>query len=452
MADSERMMQKLFDAVEECKDSILAAERYIWNNAETGFREWKSHEYMKEQFLRLGYEITEAGDIPGFYADVDTGRPGPKIGIFAELDALLIPDHPQKNPETGAVHACGHNCQCAAMVGVAAALKAEGALDGLSGSVRLFVVPAEELIEIGYRKELIEKGILHYFGGKQEFLYRGYVDGVDIAMQVHTGGKRFGMECGGNGCVSKQYTFIGKASHGANPAAGLNALYAATNAMNMVNAIREQFGEDSRLRFHPIITKGGEAVNVIPAEVVVESYMRGGNVASIKKANDKANRAFASAAAGMGCRLYISDKIGYCPRIENAALQEPFFEMARRFFSPEQIRENRPWSTGCTDMGDLSVLMPTIIAYTPCSSKAGHTKDFVVEDPVSACVTNAKMQLGWLVRLMENDAEYSKKAIAEAELPYKTKEEFFAVMEELSFEGEAVSYNEDGRICIKYKN
>ena len=67
----------LFQAVEAQKDMVLSAERHIWNNPESGYREWKTHAYMKEKFEELGYTVTEAGNIPGFYADIDTGRPGP---------------------------------------------------------------------------------------------------------------------------------------------------------------------------------------------------------------------------------------------------------------------------------------------------------------------------------------------------------------------------------------
>ena len=364
----EKQYQLLFDAIESDKDEILAAERYIWEHPEVGYREWNTHRYMQEHFERYGYTVVEAGDIPGFYADIDTGRAGPKLGIFAEMDALLIPDHPECDPETGAVHACAHHCQCAAMLGLAKALKSEGALDGLSGSIRLFVVPAEEGIELGYRLDLISKGVLHFIGGKQEFLYRGYLDDVDIGMMVHTGNHGLAMEVGGNGFICKKQTFIGKASHGAAPSQGLNALYAATNALATANAVRERFSGDNKFRFHPIITKGGEAVNVIPAEVTVESFVRGGSMEQIQKANIAINRAFAGSAAAMGCRLVIEDQIGAAPRIEDANLREAFCEVGKLLFPPEEIRNGRPWSAGCTDMGDISAVMPSVIAYVGCSS------------------------------------------------------------------------------------
>lgn len=441
----------LFDTVEQNKDKILAAERYIWEHPETGYREWNTHRYMKEHFISLGYEVHEAGDIPGFYADIDTGKDGPRLGIFAEMDALLIPDHPQCDKETGAVHACAHHCQCAAMIGLAAALKADGALDGLFGSVRLFVVPAEEGIELGYRLGLIKQGVIGFIGGKQEFMRRGFLDGVDIGMMVHTGARGLAIEVGGNGFVCKKHTFIGKASHGAAPSSGINALYAATTALSAANAVREQFSGDNKFRFHPIITKGGEAVNVIPAEVVVESFVRGGSMKQILAANEKINRAFAGSAAAMGCRLVINDHLGAAPRIEDKNLALAFAEVGKMLFQEDEIRIDRPWSSGCTDMGDISAVIPSVIAYVGCSTIPGHTNRFVVEDAYTACVTNAKLQAAWVAYLLSDGAAYAKKVIAEADVPYASIEEYFADANKLSFDGDAVTYNDDGSITVKYK-
>ena len=99
------MYRKLFDAIEGYKDVILKAERDLNSMPELGFREWKTHAYMKARFEELGYELTELGNIPGFYTDVATCRPGPKIVVFAELDGLPCPGHPFADPETNA--GCG---------------------------------------------------------------------------------------------------------------------------------------------------------------------------------------------------------------------------------------------------------------------------------------------------------------------------------------------------------
>lgn len=235
---------------------------------------------MEQHFEELGYALTKAGNIPGFYTDLDTGKPGPKIAILGELDSLIVANHPCCDPETHYVHACGHHAQCAVLLGTAAALKEPGALDGLCGSIRFISVPAEELIELGYRESLRKQGIIKYFGGKVEFIHRGYFDGVDMAMMIHSGklpeGKALSISDGCNGCVTKNITFKGISAHaGGSPENGRNALYAATCALNSVNALRETFTDNDHIRFHPIITEAGLAVNAIPETAKVESYVRG---------------------------------------------------------------------------------------------------------------------------------------------------------------------------------
>ena len=120
-------MEKYKAYVEKHRELILAANEYIWKNPEPGYREWKTHAYLEEEFAKLGYELTLAGDIPGFTAEADTGREGPTVAVFGELDSLIVRTHPDADPQTGAVHACGHNAQCAALLGLAAALKEPGA-------------------------------------------------------------------------------------------------------------------------------------------------------------------------------------------------------------------------------------------------------------------------------------------------------------------------------------
>ena len=121
--------KKLIAMVEKYEKLIYDTADYIWAHPETGFREWNTSAYMEKHFEELGYTLTKAGNIPGFYADLDTGKPGPKIAILGELDSLIVANHPCCDPETHYVHACGHHAQCAVLLGTAAALKEPGALD-----------------------------------------------------------------------------------------------------------------------------------------------------------------------------------------------------------------------------------------------------------------------------------------------------------------------------------
>lgn len=447
--------KQLMEMVAKYESLIYDTADYIWKNPETGYREWKTSAYMEEHFEALGYTLTKAGNIPGFYADLDTGRPGPKIAILGELDSLIVGNHPDADPETHAVHACGHNAQCAILLGVAAAMKEPGALDGLCGSIRFMAVPAEELIELGFREELRKQGVIRYFGGKVEFISRGYFDGVDMAMMIHSGklpeGKTLSVSQGCNGCITKNITFKGVASHaGGSPEAGKNALYAATCGLNAVNAIRETFVDSEHIRFHPIITEGGAAVNAIPERTKVETYVRGASYEAIVEYNKKLNQAMAGSAAAIGATVLLEDRPGYFPLNNDKNLNALAKEAMEAVGGPGCVEETDHWDTGSTDMGDVSSIMPAVHPYGAGAIGTGHGMDYYIDDPERACVAPAKCLLIMADRLLSNDAALAKKVLAENKPRFASKEDYLKAIESLNMTKNAVVKKEDGTVVLDF--
>ena len=442
-------METIIRSVDKHRALILEAERYIWNNPETGYKEVKTSAYMEAQFEALGYTLTRAEGITGFCTDVDTGREGPTLLILGELDSIICPGHPDADPVTGAVHSCGHNAQCASLLGVAAALKEPGMLDGLCGKIRLCAVPAEELLEIEYRSKLKEEGKIKYFGGKIEYLWRGYFDGVDLAFMVHTAGS-FGVSGGSVGCLAKNVIYKGKAAHaGGCPWDGCNALYAATCGINAVNAIRETFRESDLIRVHPIVTSGGAMVNAIPETARLESYVRGSTFDAIVSANKKVNRALTGAALSLGANVEIIDISGYAPHRNDKNMMQMAQDAYRALCPDEEFWFNDTVGTGSTDMGDLSCIMPIVHPYSGGSEGTGHGDDYRITDPEKACVRTAKWQLMMVKLLLENGAERAKSIVSEFKPPFATKEEYFAYVDELNAAGDRIIYHEDGTATVK---
>lgn len=442
-------MQTLNNAVDKNRNLILEAERYIWQHPETGYREFGTSKYLEDKFEALGYELVRAENITGFYTVFDTGRPGPEVLILGELDSLIVPNHPECDPKTGYVHACGHNAQCAALLGIAAALKEPGVTDKMCGRIRLCAVPAEELIEIGYRIELKKKGIIKYFGGKGEFLYRGYFDGVDIAFMVHTSSS-FSARKGSVGCLAKTVYYKGVSAHaGGSPWNGRNALYAATQGLSAANAVRETFMESDCIRFHPIITHGGEAVNAIPELVTIESYVRGSTFDAIKKASKKINRALCGGALSLGANVEIVDMPGYAPLRNDQNMIQLTREAMELALPEEEFSYNDTIGTGSTDMAELCGLMPVIHPYAGGAQGKSHGADYYIVDPERACVKSAKMQLGMLLLLLGDDAKRANQIISEFKPVFQNKEEYFAFLDELNGEGDRITYNDDDTAVIR---
>lgn len=444
-------MDLLIDFVEKNKQLILDTERYIWANPETGYKEIKTSAYMEKVFKSLGYNLTMAEDIPGFYTVIDTGRPGPEVLVLAELDSIICPTHPDADPTTGAVHSCGHNAQCAALVGIAAALKEPGALDKLCGKIRLCAVPAEELLEIEYRSELKKQGKIKYYGGKSEFLSRGYFDGVDIAFMVHTS-LSFAVTIGSVGCLLKQISYKGVAAHaGGSPWAGKNALYAANCGLNAINAIRETFREQDIIRVHPIMTNGGAMVNAIPESATLESYVRGSNFEAICRENSKVNRALCGAALSLGTNIDITDIPGYAPLINDPAMIDVVEDAIKLAIPHREFERRNVIGSGSTDMGDLSCVMPVVHPYCGGSQGTSHGSDYRITDPIAACVDSAKMQLGMLLLLLGDNAVRANQIIKEFKPMFESKEAYLSFMDNLNSTGDRIVYNDDGTAVVNVK-
>ena len=432
-------------AVEKHRALILETERYIWKHPETGYREVGTSAYMAAAFEKLGYELVMAGDIPGFYTVLDTGRPGPEVLVLGELDSLICADHPESDPKTGAVHCCGHNAQCAALLGLAAALKEPGVTDEMCGKIRLCVVPAEELIEIGYRNGLRKKGIIHFFGGKQEFLRRGYFEGVDAAFMIHTTqGERFSAREGSVGCVALQVHYKGVSAHaGGAPQSGRNALYAATLGLQAINSIRETFREKDIIRVHPIITKGGDAVNAIPSDVRIESYIRGKTFEAIEEASKRVNRALTGAALAIGTNVEIIDLPGYGPMMTCGGMVDVARDAMRESMPDQEFGYSEGYGSGSTDMGDLSQVMPAIHAYAPGASGKSHGSNYEIADPELACVASAKWQLAILQVLLRDGGKRTREVCAGFTPAFPSQKAYVDYLESICTEGDRIAYSED---------
>lgn len=437
--------------------SVLETERWLWKHPQTGFTEWQAHSYLTNRFTKLGYKLTLAGNIPGFYTDVDTGRPGPKVCVLAELDALDIPGHPES--VNGISHLCGHHAQCAALLGIAAALKEPGALDGMSGSIRLMLVPAEELVQVSFRDELRAKGVIRYFGGKTELMHRGFFDDVDMTMNVHQGGPErvdgvvFDAIGACNGFIVKKIVFKGKTAHaGANPNMGINAQYAATLALQACNALRETFCDHDHIRWHPVMRDAEGAVNNIPERVLIESYLRGASMDAIKRENKKINRALAGAALAMGAKVELHDRPGYAAGIFDKNFMRVMERSCADIVGRDKVSFNyNARGGGSTDMSDLACVMPTAWfnvngGYTGC----GHQINYKVTNPYRLTVDSAKAQLVVLDALLKNSAAAAKDVIAKFKPRYPSIKAYLKSIDELFFDKEAVVYDENGRATTQY--
>lgn len=433
----DKIEQKIISIIDAKADEIIAFGRDIWHHAELGYREFRTAGKFADALKGLGLETEEGLAITGVKSYLKgKGVKGPNLCLMGELDALPISSHVHANPETGASHCCGHNAQITGVIGAALALTDPEVKAALGGNITFCAVPAEEFVELELKNQMRKEGKIRYGGGKCEMIRVGALDDVDMTVGHHSSNiDRFSVTNGtGNGFVNKMIAFKGKSSHAAgSPHKGLDALAAAALAMHAIDVQRESFRDADTVRVHGFISRGGEAMNVIADIVTMEYSVRAKNIPAFVDANKKVDRALRAAAMATGCGVTITTVPGYLvtvPAEDPSAVVEACRDAAEGSKYEVFVPEVTPHSTGSTDYGDLSCVMPLIQFGTGGFAGLMHNPDVMPTDEYLAYVATAKVFALSAYKLMKDNAARASKIIGDFK-PTMTKDKYIAYMESM---------------------
>ena len=232
--------------------------KQIWNYAELGFAETQSATAMEKELAAAGFKIEKniGGAPTAFTASWGSGKP--VIAILGEYDALPgLSQAPVPEREAmlanGPGHGCGHNLLGTASAFAAIVTREYLESHKLPGTIRYYGTPAEE------------------GGGGKIFMARaGSFKDVDSILSWHPGDRNGGGNTSSLANIMGRFRFKGIASHAAAaPEAGRSALDAIMLMNISIEFMREHVPSDTRI--HYIISKGGDAPNIVPA--LAESRM-----------------------------------------------------------------------------------------------------------------------------------------------------------------------------------
>ncbi len=406
----------------------------IFAHPELGYKEFRTAAKLEAKLAGLGVPFRKGIGITGVKGRLAGKSSDVVFGIMGELDSVLCPEHPHADPKTGAAHSCGHNGMLTAMLGAGMGLVDAGAMKYLGGDVALIGMPAEEYVEIEYRKGLRDQGKIQFLGGKQQWVVEGAFDDVSMVSMIHMSSDspfKLGVSGTSNGFVGKFVRYAGKEAHsGAAPHAGVNALNAAILGLMGVHAQRETLQDQDTIRIHPIITKGGDLVNIVPADVRIESYVRGKRVEAILDAARKVDRALRAGAMAVGAEVEIVNLPGYLPRIACPDFDEAYYADCEWLAGPDGAGR-RGHGTASNDIGDLSHMMPTACALMGGVTGEGHSKNVTIVDPYVFYVMSAKLHAMTAIDLLWDEAQLAKAVIGNYKPAYAGKKEYLAAWEDL---------------------
>jgi amidohydrolase len=311
-------------ALEAAHPDLVQLSHRIYEHPELGYEETQAAAWLTDVLGRAGFRLQRGfGEMPTAFV-ASTGSGPLHIAICAEYDAL---------PEVG--HACGHNVICTAALGAALAL--QPVADALGLKITVLGTPAEE-----------------GGGGKIPFIEAGFFDDVHASMMVHP----FPTDVAEPDIIAVQQlnvTYVGRAAHASGfPWLGINAADALVVAQTAIGLLRQQLLPTDRI--HGIVTKGGDAANIIPERTTAEYMVRAATSERLVELVAQVGDIFEAGALATGAKLELELDVAYKDMRhdpELAAIYQRHAEALGRTFAAEA-------SPVSTDMGNISYVVPSI--------------------------------------------------------------------------------------------
>lgn len=258
-------MKKALEFMEELEKDVGMLALEIWSHPELGLEETFAVALYEEYFQKQGFCVSKVEELPtALIAEYGSGTP--VLGVLGEYDALPGLWQSVSSREDGSEgkpgHGCGHNLLGAASAVACVAIKKYLEENQVPGTIRFYGCPAEELGK-----------------GKIQMDEQGLFNDLDACYTWHPGSWNAVTGSKLSALIKAEFFFTGRSAHaGAHPELGRSALDA-VELMNVgANYLREHIPQGAKL--HYVITNGGQAANIVPAEASVQYMVRAPRQAS----------------------------------------------------------------------------------------------------------------------------------------------------------------------------
>ncbi len=406
-ADGQRA--EVTTAAQALRDRVVAWRRDIHQNPELGNRETRTAALVAAHLRALGLEPVTGIATTGVTAVLKGGRPGPRIALRADMDALPVTEatglpfastatSTYRGETVGVMHACGHDAHTSVLMGVAEALVAMR--DELPGEVLFIFQPAEEGPpdgEAGGAREMLAQGIFRDFRPDAVF-------GMHVFSTLQAG--RIGVRGGPTMAASDRFRIVvqGRQTHGSRPWGGVDPIVAAADIVGTAQSIVSRRQDISRL---PVVVtfgaiRGGVRWNIIPDQVelvgTIRSFdegMREAVFADLRNVADKV-----AAAHGATVEARVPDIDGNPVTVNDPALTARMRPSLEKVAGPGRLVDV-PLNMGAEDFAFYAREAPAMFFFVgataegrdPATAPSNHSPEFLLDESALDLGLRAMLQV-----------------------------------------------------------
>lgn len=392
----------------EVNDQVIEWRHHFHQYPELSNREFNTSKKIAEHLRAMGLQVDTGIAITGVVGVLDTGKPGPTIGLRADIDGLPVTERAPLDwasqekttylgQDVGIMHACGHDTHISMLLGAAQVLT--DMKDQLKGKIVFVFQPAEEGAppgEEGGAELMIKEGLMTNYG-------------IDVMFGQHiSSGTPIGhinYKLGGTMAAADRFVIKvhGKQTHGSRPWSGVDPITAAAQIIqglnNIVSRQTDLTNEAAVISVGRIY--GGTRNNIIPEEVTMIGTIRTLDPDMQKIIHAKIKKTAEAIAESSGARAEVDIQVGYPVTFNNIDLTRKMIGSLETVVGEDQLRVV-PASTGAEDFSFYAMEVPSFFYFVGGRDPEApddevyphHTPDFQIDD--RAMITGVKA-LSYLV-------------------------------------------------------
>lgn len=331
---------------------VTAWRRDIHQHPELSNRETRTSALVAAQLKKLGLEVHTGIAHTGVVAILKGGKPGPKLAIRADMDALPVTEDVDlpfaskakgeyRGKQVGVMHACGHDAHTAMLLGLATMLA--GMKKDLPGEVMFVFQPAEEGAppgEQGGASLMLKEGVFHDF--KPDAMFGMH---VVSSLNVGTVGVRPGPAMAGSDWF--KMVVHGKQTHGAMPWNGVDPVVTSAEIISTAQTIvsrKLNIGDYPAVLSFGIV-EGGARYNIVPDQVEMQGTLRTFDAGMRQQAIDNLKSIATHIAEANGATVDTQIPVGDSNPvlINNPAITARVRESIGKAIGADHVIEAKPW-------------------------------------------------------------------------------------------------------------
>jgi amidohydrolase len=393
-AQTDILKLKVVSAIEKMENKSIAWRRDIHQHPELGNREFRTSKLIVDHLKKLGINVKENVAKTGVVGILRGGKPGPCIGLRADMDALPIVEKVNipfaskersiyNGQDVGVMHACGHDSHVAMLMAVAEILS--GIKKDLKGTIKFIFQPAEEGPpegEEGGAPLMVKEGVMD--NPKVDVIF-----GLHIESNIEVGKIQY--KPGAFMASSDWFHIVvkGKGSHGSQPWLGIDPI---AISAQIIEGLQMIVSRQSELTKAPVVItvgkiNGGVRNNIIPEECIMDGTIRTLDNSMQKEVHERIKQTVTKIAEASGATADVSIDTKTLVTYNTPELVKKMIPSLQSAAGAENVTETE-WKTGAEDFSYYGTKAPAFFFYLggmpkgndPKKASPHHTADFFIDD------------------------------------------------------------------------